>query len=503
MGVISAFGAQVPGAAGDGVTDDTAALQAAINSLASGGVLDFGNNSSTYLITRSLILKPNATYRGAATIRMSHSAPAYTPIAILQYGQTDNVTITGLTLDANGIGGGINISVNGGWFTPAQNIQIISVTFRNTIANLSGGGDNAIYDPVGIQNSTIAFNQFFNCGGGIAMTDPNYVSVTDNHFDTITQQDAIFLSFPQNPFPFGNGLVIARNTGRQVTRMAIELWSPGLSSAAVTAPTITDNYFTEWNPAANPSNGFGMSIMMGVGAIITNNTLSGSQVGLGIELGVPNATVEYNNITNFGIGIMMYDTHGSTIHANRLTNQTNTGICVQSTAGSRKNLTIIGNQIREAKYYGIAINAGDWDGSTISGNTIARTGGVYPDDYSVHFLAVNPWPNNSVSITSNYIAQTAQNPPSGFTFTGLSINGDPGSNSGSHFDGNTFRSTAVYQFGTGVSGNGPNSLTGATLSQNLFDTLAMATNGATSSNVTSFGNRIVQCGLVGPLAPGM
>ena len=500
--VSAALAGQIPGTAGDGVTDDSAAIQAAINSLPQGGVLDFGNSSFTYMISRSLTLRPNATYQGSATIRMSRSASAYTPIAILQYGQTDNVTITGLTLDANGVGGGINISVNGGWFAPANNIQITSVTFRNTVAYLSGGGDNAIYDPVGIQNSTIALNQFFNCGGGIALTDPNYVSITDNHFDTITQQDAIYLAFPQNAFAFGNGLVIARNTGRQITRMAVELWSPGVPSSAVVAPSITDNSFTDWSAAANPNNAFGMSIMMGAGAIIRNNTLTGSSVGLGIELGVPNATVEYNNITNFGIGITMYDTHGSTIHANQLNNQNETGINVAMTSGSRMNLTIIGNQIREAKYYGIAINASDWNGSTITGNTITRTGGKYPDDYGVHFLGINPWPNQSVSITGNFMVQAAATPPSGFSFMGLSINGDSGSNAGSHFDGNTFKSNAVYPFGTGVSGNSSNGLTGATFSQNLFDTLAMATSGATSVNVTSTGNRLVQCTSSGPLSPG-
>jgi len=204
-----------------------------------------------------------------------------------------------------------------------------------------------------------------------------------------------------------------------------------------------------------------------------------------------------------GIGIIMYDTHGSIIHGNQLSKQTESAISVASTPGSRKGLNIAGNHIRDAKYYGIVINASDWDGSVITGNTIVRSGGAFADDYSVHFLGINPWPNTSVSITNNYVAQAALNPPSGFGFMGMSINGGSGSNSGSHFDGNTFKSNAVYQFGTGVSVNSQNGLSGATFSQNLFDTLAVATSGATSTNVISSGNRIIQCTSIGPAAPGM
>jgi len=391
------------------------------------------------------------------------------------------------------------ISVNGLWYTPARNVTIANVIFRNTRAHPTGAGDDAIYDPVGLQNSVIAGNSFFNCGGGINVADAANLYITNNRFDTITQDDAIFLVFPANPFSYGNGITISGNTGRNLSRMAIELWSP-VPSPTVVAPVISNNVFSGWSSNTNADTGFGISVMAGIGALVQNNSLSGLPIGLGIELGVPNSTVQYNNVSGFGLGLAMYNTHDSQIQNNTFYGQSTAAICFSSgPTGSHNNIMVSGNTISEPQRMGIWINAPDWNGTSIIGNFITRTGGLYPADNYSSFLAINPWPNPAVSVTNNYVAQIASNPPAGFSFTGISINGSSGSNYGSHYDNNQIKSNSYFPAGVGIAVNEPGAASGATFTQNLMENLVYASNGGSSAPLSTSTNRVVNCQVIGPL----
>ena len=82
------------GAIGDGVTDDTAAIQAGIDALTPGGTLTF-EAGKTYLVS-SVTLKANCRYTGSATIKQQAGANAQGVIVLAQ-----RVTVDGLTLDGD------------------------------------------------------------------------------------------------------------------------------------------------------------------------------------------------------------------------------------------------------------------------------------------------------------------------------------------------------------------------------------------------------------------
>lgn len=481
------------GASGDGTTDDTAAIQNAINALSDGGVLDFGT-SNTYLISQSLILRPNATYTGTATIRMSGSAQPGTQIAILQYQMSDNVSVNGLTLDANGVGGGISIAVNGGGSVPARNLQIRNVTFLNTNPHPKGGGDDAIYDPVGISSALIADNTFLNCGGGILLSDPSEVTITRNEFDNILQDDAIYLLFPQNSFSYGTGIVVSGNRGKQIARIAIEMWGPG--GSAVQSPVVSNNSFQGWS-----NQSYGISVMVGSRAQILSNALLNGAGPFGIELGAPFSMVQGNTISGFATGIVAHDAHDSTIDSNTLSAQSDTGIVLSNAAGSRVNLQISNNQIQDPQFNGMTAQDNNWANSTVTGNTISRNIGVWTgDNIQTEFQAIAFYPpSGPVNITKNKVIEGGVVIP-GLRFVGVSVSGGQGANSGTVYDSNAITSNQPQPAGIGIYVNTFGGLDNVTVTNNTFQNLALITSGQPSPGVIYQNNVAINCLLSGAIS---
>jgi hypothetical protein len=91
--------ASIPGAAGNGVTDDTLAIQSAINALPSFGVLD-GNNA-TYLVG-TLNLKSKMTFQNFSLKTRASSVPLTSPVTLDGTVQAiSQVTIINVNVDGN------------------------------------------------------------------------------------------------------------------------------------------------------------------------------------------------------------------------------------------------------------------------------------------------------------------------------------------------------------------------------------------------------------------
>jgi parallel beta-helix repeat protein len=489
------------GARGDGSTDDTAAIQNAINSIPSGAALDFGGPTKIYLISSRLTLQPNRTYQGQATLLMSSRAPAHTGIAKLAYGSADSITITGLTFDANGVGGGLHIAVDGGTAIPSNRLSLTYMVFRNTIANATGPWDGAIYSPVGLTNSQIAYNQIISCAYGIYLANPNWVTVGDNTFQTVHLGNAISVVLSPAPFAYGQGIQILRNTGQHLGRMAIEMWPNGgnmVQTSQVTAAVISENTFCDWDPgySADP---FGISIVAGQQATIQRNKLTGGSSGVGIEIGAPNSTVSQNTVQGFPTGIILHDSHGSMIDGNFLSQQTSTGIELANSAGSRAGLNITNNRIMNAKSVGIMVNNTDWGGTTIAGNVISRADGAFADDPSGAFTGIGITPPNSpATVSGNSIVQSAPTGPANFSFIGIRVNGGAGENANSVYLNNSVHSNVVLPQSVGIYGNTAGSLEGTVIQGNHFSGLQSVSGGSSSVTVSS-GNVVYNCLRTGPI----
>lgn len=490
------------GATGNGTTDDTAALQQAINSTPTGGTLIFGGPKNIYLISSRLVFQPGRTYSGQGTIRMASSAPPHTAIAKLSYGAATQVTITGLTFDANGVGGALQLAVDGAAAIPASSIQINHVIFRNTTSAPAGSWDAAIYDPVGLTNSQINNNQMINCGMGMYLTDLNAVAITGNRFEGVDFGDAISVTFSAATFPYGQGIQISQNTGQHLGRMGVELWPSGgnvAQTSAVLGVTISGNTFSDWD-AGFTTDMFGISVMAGSGNVIQNNKLSGPNGGYGIEIGAQQSLVTQNTVQGFATGIALEDSSNSTITGNLLSLQLTDGIEFTNAPGAANSVSVTDNSIMNAQTFGIFVNTSSWGGSILSGNMISRAAGFYTTDDTQSFtgIATTP-PATPVTVSSNLIIQSSSTGPSQFGFVGIRLNGGSTANALSTYNQNTVLSYLQLNQSVGIFGNSSGSADSVVLTQNDFYGLFSVTGGAPSSNAIISGNQMYNCAQVGPI----
>lgn len=140
------------GAKGDGIADDTAAIQLAIDS-AKEILIPFG----TYLISNSLTLKSDITIMGNGTLKVNSDGVAFAGIKALTSGTSgiQNVQIIGITIDGGGqVGGSITAGKRaaiGIYLTNCTNILIDRVHIKNCgVVNGAAPQSDATYGGFGI-----------------------------------------------------------------------------------------------------------------------------------------------------------------------------------------------------------------------------------------------------------------------------------------------------------------------------------------------------------------
>ena len=276
------------GATGNGTTDDTAAIQSALNSLAAGDTLVFP--AGTYRITSRITVPSNRTLQGQSGATLKGSIGGQ----LLQgmWNNARSITIDGLTFD----GGGILFNGSSSAY-PADSIKITNNRFQNIIV---GGDYNAdgIHAWSGMTNSQISFNTFTNiydasrvagwsevCGA-IWLFDPSSTVITDNTFNKTCQ--AMHVTAKQN----GHDLSVLRNTMTGTARYNIEIQGP----YSINNVLVNNNYIAQMQPGINGQAGISVAVG-GTGHQIFYNTLLGPNEN--------NSTNQSDAIESMGSGFVI------------------------------------------------------------------------------------------------------------------------------------------------------------------------------------------------------
>lgn len=416
------------GAKGDGVTDDRAAIQAAIDS-ASAGVVYFPPSRAGYLITpvpdkRSFLnLKSHVHLIGLGnpTIRVAPSSAPYD--SVIFAGMCEDCTIMDLTIDSN-VGANpvrdkaeifahprIEIRFGGG-----QGIRVERVTIENS------SSVNSIVSGVPVSNITIA-HCIFTANGD----DPNHVA--HDHSALYIHAEGALIE--------GN-LFTAVRRGSPAAVTAIETHGSGIS--------VIGNVITDYAVGMNLT---GVAPSESMGNVVTGNTIRGALVGIQIwsdtykghtagyginGLSITGNTISINQVSYISAQGTALATSGIAIEPNsnlpianviissntitfdledtrRPASSASIGIGWWSTSGrTAENLIISNNVIGNAPVAGIRLAAA-LEGSMVTGNIIRNAGSsldnTIPGAYKTPVFIAGA-PSTDVQISGNQIIDSLE-----------------------------------------------------------------------------------------------
>jgi hypothetical protein len=281
------------GAAGDGFTDDTAAIQAASNASADGDLIYFP--PGVYLISDAIYLANNRTYAGVYGQSVLIQVTPYVT-GFWTTGPADKIIIDSLVF----YGGGVTVE----WY--ATNITIQYCSFFN-LSTPSG-----VFFPNGGQNIAISGNVFQNSSQSVGITIWNQVlsvSIVGNYIYNFYQGISMAYWWGGDP---SDKVVYDSNTIWGIARMGIE------HQATTQTVVLVNNVVGGWVQAAQAFDpqyptcygysgflceSFGFSIVSGGVAHIIGNTLWGTPgTAFGMELAVGRGSeVTGNSIAEFSL----------------------------------------------------------------------------------------------------------------------------------------------------------------------------------------------------------
>ena len=244
------------GAVADNLTDNTSAIQAAIN--ANDAIyVPYG----TYLIASGITIPEGKTLFGSGSIHFTGVGKAISVTG-------DDVTIEGITVygDYNGVflSGSVGIYCDQTTFSPSLNVVITSdLIIKNcTIFNFGQSGIRGDW----WNRFEISGCNISSCGQhGILITSPRYGKITNNTVFNITPGQT----------NSGYGISLSRNATVNIAGVPTDLTT---TQAPVPFDCLISN-----NIVSAIANYAGLDLHSGNNILISNNTVQSCQVGLNLE----------------------------------------------------------------------------------------------------------------------------------------------------------------------------------------------------------------------------
>lgn len=409
------------GAVGDGSADDTAAIHAAIDALASGTV-EFG--SGTFVISANIALKSNVSLRGlGATLTFLTPYADDTGMLDDSGGAIENVTIDGIVFDgggtwtnvqfANPYGGGNSVGfTNGQRGIALFNSSSKKVTIKNnTFTGLEQGVytgvcqdiliEGNIFDTIGkaaigasCVHSTISNNVIRRVLGNL--TNAGVVSVAESKF-----ADGIYFYGAQNVSVVGNVIEDCIRIGVVLEGDGVTLCS-NVSISGNSLKNFNSCRGTEFN-AAIWSEGGKIDYTCSATGNVCDNT--GAVAGTNSSYGIlgTRLTMTGNTITAFDLGITSVELKAFN---NTIQNCGQSGIQLGGQLAGRTS-ALIGNHISNNGACGILIPQSRGT-IYINGNTIVDNGQTTANPQNYSGIAIERYYNNQkVIIAGNTFISSA------------------------------------------------------------------------------------------------
>lgn len=332
VSVATSINVRAYGAVGDGVTDDTAAVQAAIDAMSAGDALDFGEG--TYLVS--------------SAVRMSGSAQDRTGLTFLGRGAVIRL--------ASGVA-----SQNVAEIVSGANYRVAGLTFHGNKGTITPDGSDASYR---YHNGLYV--------GAVAGKTLSNVRIEGCRFTAAAYCGVMLGSGPVAPGAILPGVDEVVVTGCQFDANEVGLSGGAYRKVAITGNSFADNdiygcvadvdcvdvtisgntFRTGTSLGATNTNIFAYNVDR---VTITGNACDGGKTGILISTGVRDFTVTGNTVNaSAADGIAVNNSTVGVVAANAVSSAGNYGISVSNNASQ---ITINANTVRAASYDGIYLSS--------------------------------------------------------------------------------------------------------------------------------------------------